>query len=83
MIDIEFIEAGEDWPAACPPQYIGTGELARKTGVSQHYLRRWSNEGLVPCSRPPGHNRMFPEHEATAAVKGLIRAGRLDRKTRR
>lgn len=53
---------------------IGTDEAARIAGVGPTAVKRWADQGVLPCIRTPGGHRRFSRSE----VDGLVRRHRLD-----
>lgn len=45
--------------AAAGPALLRVGELAKKTGVSEHTLRFWTDEGLLKAERTSGNYRLY------------------------
>lgn len=52
--------------------FIGTDEAARIAGVGPTAVKRWADQGVLPCIRTPGGHRRF----ARAEVDALIQARR-------
>lgn len=48
---------------------VGTDEAARMAGVGPTAVKRWADQGLLPCIRTPGGHRRF----SRAGVEALIR----------
>lgn len=61
----------------CIERMLSTRELSRRTGVSDHYIRKWAREGLIPCCKRPREHPMYPEDEAVAAVMRVLAQGGL------
>lgn len=51
--------------------WLDPGEAARLLGVHVSTLRRWADEGRVPCYRTPGGRRRFRESELRAFLETL------------
>jgi len=52
-------------------RWLELGEAAQLLGVHFTTLRRWANEGQVPCYRTPGGQRRFKESELRAFLDSL------------
>ncbi len=52
-------------------RWLELGEAAQILGVHFTTLRRWANEGQVPCYRTPGGQRRFKESELQAFLDSL------------
>jgi excisionase family DNA binding protein len=52
-------------------RWLELGEAAQLLGVHFTTLRRWANEGQVPCYRTPGGQRRFKESELLTFVNSL------------
>jgi len=50
---------------------VGTDDVARMAGVGPTAVKRWADEGLLPCTRTPGGHRRF----ARADVERFLRGG--------
>lgn len=66
----------------CNPRYIRIAELARLSGLTTYYIRKWTREGLIPHVRRPGERVLYPEDEALEAIRlileprsGMVTAG--------
>lgn len=49
---------------------VALGEGARLIGVHPTTLRRWANDGLVPCTRTPRGQRRFRVGDLRAVLEG-------------
>jgi excisionase family DNA binding protein len=56
----------------CNPRYIRIAELARLSGLTTYYIRKWTGEGLIPHVRRPGERVLYPEDEAMEAVRQIL-----------
>lgn len=52
-------------------RWLELGEAAQLLGVHFSTLRRWANEGQVPCYRTPGGQRRFKQSELRAFLDSL------------
>jgi excisionase family DNA binding protein len=52
-------------------RWLELGEAAQLLGVHFTTLRRWANDGQVPCYRTPGGQRRFKESELRAFLNSL------------
>ena len=52
-------------------RWLELGAAAQLLGVHFTTLRRWADEGQVPCYRTPGGQRRFKESELLAFLKSL------------
>lgn len=52
-------------------RWLELGEAAKLLGVHFTTLRRWANDGQVPCYRTPGGQRRFKESELRAFLSSL------------
>lgn len=50
---------------------LSTQEAARRLSVGPSTVKRWADEGVLPCVRTPGGHRRFPRE----AVEGLLAPG--------
>lgn len=48
---------------------IGTDEAARIAGVGPTAVKRWADQGVLPCIRTPGGHRRFSRAEVDALVR--------------
>ena len=47
------------------------GQMAEKFGVTEHTLRFYTDEGLLPCERDAGNRRVFTE-ESVNWMQGIV-----------
>jgi excisionase family DNA binding protein len=66
-------EAGRALTLGAGP-LLRTGEVALLFGVSEHCIRKWSDEGKLPCIRTLGKHRLFPAREVADAVRAMLAA---------
>lgn len=75
-MEVEIVDDPNCVPSSDPvEQMIQTGELARRTGVTQGRIRRWADKGDIPVCHRSGEHRIYPERSAIAAVERLIDEG--------
>lgn len=55
-------------------ELISTEEAARLAGAGPTAVKRWADQGLLPCIRTPGGHRRF----SRAAVEALVRSQQAD-----
>lgn len=58
---------------------LRTGEVAVLFGVSEHCIRKWADDGKLPCIKTLGGHRLFPSKEVAEALRkateGFARSG--------
>lgn len=59
------------------------GELAKRTGVKSHQLRRLMDSGTIPSKRPPGGHRRVDESALPGIMKMLAAFGLIEESTRK
>lgn len=52
---------------------LKTGDVARKIGVSKNTVRRWVEEGYLPCMILPSGYRMFKEDDVEAFERDSLK----------
>jgi len=68
---MQLMKARDLTGAAVPDdrgELIGTDEAARIAGVGPTAVKRWADQGLLPCIRTPGGHRRFSRSEVEALV---------------
>jgi excisionase family DNA binding protein len=60
--------------AALPPLGLTVSQVAKRLGVSPGTVRRWSDQGDLPCFRSPGGQRRF-DVEAVDRFIAEVRSG--------
>lgn len=53
---------------------LSTGEASQLLGVSPSAIKRWANEGLLPCSRTAGGHRRFRREDVLAVQDAAQRS---------
>lgn len=48
---------------------LRTGEVALLFGVSEHSIRKWADDGKLPCIRTLGRHRLFPAREIAKILR--------------
>ncbi len=49
---------------------LTSGEAAERLGIQEQTLRRWADDGKIPCWRSPGGWRWFRPDELDAFLAG-------------
>ena len=59
-----------------PPGYLGIAAAADRVGVTVSTLKRWADEGRLPCLKTRGGHRRFlgTDVELLAPIAGAFRA---------
>jgi excisionase family DNA binding protein len=55
--------------------FMSVGEAAEYLGVSTASLRKWSDQGIVPVYRTPGHQRRYSLADLDAFVRSMRESG--------
>lgn len=50
---------------------LRTGEVAVLFGVSPHSIRKWADDGKIPCIRTLGRHRLFPAREVAQVLRRI------------
>lgn len=60
-----------------PPtrQWLTLGQAARVLGIHPTTLRRWTDEGVLPCLRTPGGHRRFLQEDLDAFLQSQTDTG--------
>jgi excisionase family DNA binding protein len=65
-VTIDGLE-GFDW--------LGADEVARLLGVGTRQVRKWADDGVLPCLRTDGGHRRFRRRDVDTFLEARLRAG--------